>query len=40
MPDPVDHLQTVGEIVHGLRQLGLEPMLVGGMALVGWDHAE
>ena len=34
MPDPVDHLQTVGEIVHGLGLLGLEPVLVGGMALV------
>ena len=34
MPDPVDHLQTVGEIVHGLRALGLDPVLVGGMALV------
>jgi len=34
MPDPVDHLQTVGEIVQGLRVLGLEPVLVGGMALV------
>ena len=34
MPDPVDHLQTVGEIVQGLRALGLEPVLVGGMALV------
>ena len=34
MPDPVDHLQTVGEIVQGLRGLGLEPVLVGGMALV------
>ena len=34
MPDPVDHLQTVGEIVQGLRMLGLEPVLVGGMALV------
>ena len=34
MPDPVDHLQTVGEIVQGLRALGLEPLLVGGMALV------
>jgi hypothetical protein len=30
----VDHLQAVGEIVHGLRELGLEPVLVGGMALV------
>ena len=34
MPGPVDHLQTVGEIVQGLRVLGLEPVLVGGMALV------
>jgi len=34
MPDPVDHLQTVGEIVQGLRALGLQPVLVGGMALV------
>jgi hypothetical protein len=34
MPDLMDHLQTVGEIVHGLRALGLEPVLVGGMALV------
>ena len=34
MPDPVDHLQTVGEIVQGLRALGLGPVLVGGMALV------
>ncbi len=34
MPDPQDHLQTVGEIVQGLRALGLEPVLVGGMALV------
>jgi hypothetical protein len=34
MRDPVDHLQTVGEIVRGLRDLGLEPVLVGGMALV------
>jgi hypothetical protein len=34
VPDPADHLQTVGEIVHGLRALGLEPVLVGGMALV------
>jgi hypothetical protein len=30
----MDHLQTVGEIVQGLRALGLEPVLVGGMALV------
>ena len=34
MPDPVDHLQAVGEIVRGLRALGLYPVLVGGMALV------
>jgi hypothetical protein len=34
MPDPVDHLQAVGEIVQGLRAIGLEPVLVGGMALV------
>jgi hypothetical protein len=34
MPDPLDHLRTVGEIVQGLRALGLEPVLVGGMALV------
>lgn len=34
MPDPVDHLTQVGEIVEGLRDLGLEPVLVGGMALV------
>ena len=34
MPDPLDHLQTVGEIVQDLRGLGLAPVLVGGMALV------
>ena len=34
MPDPTDHLDTVGEIVQGLRALGLAPVLVGGMALV------
>ncbi len=34
MPDPMDHLQAVGDIVRGLRDLGLEPVLVGGMALV------
>jgi hypothetical protein len=32
--DPTGHLRTVGEIVDGLRSLGLEPVLVGGMALV------
>ena len=34
MPDSMDHLQTVGEVVEGLRALGLDPVLVGGMALV------
>ena len=34
MPDSTSHLQAVGEIVHGLRALGLEPVLVAGMALV------
>jgi Nucleotidyl transferase AbiEii toxin, Type IV TA system len=34
MPKPADHLQVVGEIVQDLRALGLEPVLVGGMALV------
>ena len=34
MPDPADHLQAVGEIARGLRDLSLEPVLVGGMALV------
>ena len=34
MPGPVDHLDTVGEVVEELRALGLEPVLVGGMALV------
>jgi len=34
MPDPVDHLQAVADIVGGLRDLGLDPVLVGGMALV------
>ena len=34
MVGPVDHLDTVGEIVEELRGLGLEPVLVGGMALV------
>ncbi len=34
MPEPVDHLQTVGAIVQDLRALGLTPVLVGGMALV------
>jgi hypothetical protein len=34
MPETVDHLRTVGGIVRDLRALGLEPVLVGGMALV------
>lgn len=34
MADTLDHLQAVGEIVEDLRALGLEPVLVGGMALV------
>jgi hypothetical protein len=34
MPEPEDHLQAVGEIVQELSALGLEPVLVGGMALV------
>jgi hypothetical protein len=32
--DVVDHLQAVGDIARGLRDLGLQPVLVGGMALV------
>jgi hypothetical protein len=34
MSDPLDHLQTVGDVVQELRALGLGPILVGGMALV------
>lgn len=34
MADPADHVAQVAEIVEGLRALGLEPVLVGGMALV------
>jgi len=34
MADPTDQLDAVGEIVDELRSLGLEPVLVGGMALV------
>jgi hypothetical protein len=33
MADPAAYVETVGEIVHDLRGLGLEPVLVGGMAL-------
>jgi hypothetical protein len=31
--DPAAYVDTVGDIVHDLRGLGLEPVLVGGMAL-------
>jgi hypothetical protein len=34
MAGPADHLDIVGELVEKLRGLGLEPVLVGGMALV------
>ena len=33
-PDPVAYLDDAGHIAHDLRALGLEPVLVGGMALV------
>jgi hypothetical protein len=33
-PDPADQVEEVGDIVEQLRNLGLEPILVGGMALV------
>jgi len=32
--DPAAHLDRVGEVVEDLAALGLEPILVGGMALV------
>lgn len=34
MAEPTDHLQSVATIIHALRDLGFEPVLVGGMALV------
>jgi hypothetical protein len=34
MTDPAGHLEEVGRIVNGLRDLTLQPILVGGMALV------
>jgi hypothetical protein len=34
MPETPDHLEAVGEIARELGRLGLEPVLVGGMALV------
>jgi hypothetical protein len=34
MPDPDSYLDEVGRVVEALRDLGLQPILVGGMALV------
>ena len=34
MPDPVDHIDEIGLLVDALTKIGLEPILVGGMALV------
>jgi hypothetical protein len=34
MAETTDHLRTVAQVVQRLRGLGLEPVLVGGMALV------
>jgi hypothetical protein len=34
VPDPADHLDVTGAVVDQLGALGLEPVLVGGMALV------
>lgn len=34
MKDPATHLDAVGSLVEALAGLGLEPVLVGGMALV------
>ena len=34
MAEPPDHLRIVAKITKGLRSLGFEPVLVGGMALV------
>jgi hypothetical protein len=34
MADAADHLDAVGDIVKALRDIGLAPVLVGGMALV------
>jgi hypothetical protein len=33
MAEPVDHLRAAAEIVRGLRDLGLQPVLVGGIDL-------
>ena len=34
MPDSASHLDVVGSVVEALSELGLQPVLVGGMALV------
>lgn len=34
MAEPADHLRSVATIVQELRDIGFEPVLVGGMALV------
>jgi hypothetical protein len=34
MPDPAEYLDVVGDVTDALRALDLEPILVGGMALV------
>ncbi len=34
MNEPIGHLDAVGSVVEALAELGLEPVLVGGMALV------
>lgn len=34
MKEPTAHLDAVGSVVEALAELGLEPVLVGGMALV------
>lgn len=34
MAEPTDHLHSVATIIQALRGIGLEPILVGGMALV------
>ncbi len=34
MPDTTDHLQEVSELVAKLHDIGVEPVLIGGMALV------
>jgi len=34
MPDAADHLDEVANLVDSLTELGLEPILVGGMAMV------